>query len=116
MLDNFDLQTGAASGGYQPALPLATGVSSGAKRNETGEQWAKHILIGAALITTLSQSSAPSMNWYAKATAPFDPMAYSDFLAVKERPRALTKAEQAVFHRALRRSAKMIHKAKRVSV
>ena len=30
--------------------------------------------------------------------------------------RVLTRAEQAVFHRALRRSAKIIHKAKRVTI
>lgn len=34
----------------------------------------------------------------------------------KERPRVLTTAEQAAFQRALRRSAKMIHKAKRGTV
>jgi hypothetical protein len=116
MLNNFHLQTGTTSGGYSAALPSATGVYSGLKRNEIGEHWAKNILIGAALITTLSQSSAPSMNWYANATSPFDPLSYSDFLAAKERTRVLTRAEQAVFHRALRRSAKIIHKAKRVTI
>ena len=116
MWNNSPTQTGTVSAAYEATLPIATGFSSTEIRNDFSEVRATSILFGAALITIISHSSAPSVDWYAKATARFDPSVYNEFLGAKVHPRVLTKSEQAIFHRALRRSAKMIYKANRDTV
>jgi hypothetical protein len=102
---------------YEALVPAATGVSVvNAKPAPIAEFLAKGLVVGTAVISTLSPSGGASRDWYASATATFDARAYADFLTTRERPRTLTHTEQAVLHRALRRSTRIVHKAKRAEM
>ena len=108
------VQSGAPVKTGAPVFSSATGGDVRPHKGQPISDFlAKSVLFGAAFLLPLSSASTTSVDWYAKATLGFDPASYSDFLATRERPRVLTRSEQAVLHRALRRSARMVHKAKR---
>jgi hypothetical protein len=118
MQPNVTTASGAsAKATYEPINPRETGiVMTAAKPSPLAQLISTGVSLGATVIPALSPVSVSTIDWYGTATTALDLLSYWKVLGAREAPRFLTLSEQAVFHSALRRSAKIIHKAKRIEI